>query len=147
MQPERKNRHPNDSLKVAFHEAGHIIAFRLVGRVFSASIIPDSESLGRATGMVNPTRPLRERLYDSIFTCLAGQVAEEMVGETDHRGTRGDWGQARYLAEIGSLITGLSVKKILSDSLSACRSTLSKIGSTRLRQTAMHLWENGTVAY
>ena len=131
MQPERKNRHPNDSLKVAFHEAGHIIAFRLVG----------------ATGMVNPTRPLRERLYDSIFTCLAGQVAEEMVGETDHRGTRGDWGQARYLAEIGSLITGLSVKKILSDSLSACRSTLSKIGSTRLRQTAMHLWENGTVAY
>lgn len=138
----------NDPISsVAWHEAGHVLAFKVIGRALFATVVPDSESLGRAKGVFSPTRSFKERLFDGIFVSLAGQVAEEMAGEQDHRGTRGDWGYAEYLATIASVATNNSVDKILSEGLSHCRSVLSSIGLRVLRTTAMHLWEKKAVAY
>ena len=101
---EMKN--PNVLLKekrtVAFHEAGHALASKLLGTevVQKISIIPRGQALGYVLKYPEEDRYLmtRKELENRIITLLAGRAAEEVVFNEVTTGAKDDLTKATDIA-------------------------------------------------
>jgi len=93
----------NDLVKIAYHEAGHVVAAYVVKRKFQyVSIEPDKESLGhvlfqRFSDKFQPEfqeeNKIRPMLEKTIITGLAGEIAEKKFcnDEIDFQSSRSDF--------------------------------------------------------
>lgn len=87
-------------LKIAYHEAGHAVAYHYLGKAFKKiSIIPDGNSLGyvlnrkinRDIEIYERDTKTRNRVEKEAITYLAGIIVENLLsGRYDRRGASSD---------------------------------------------------------
>jgi ATP-dependent Zn protease len=112
--PDERPRSPAHQRRVAVHEAGHVVAYTMlgIGTVLSATIRAEGATAGRVqVELVGMEGPLPGEMQARLVCILAGRAAEEAILGEAGGGCGGaaesDLAEATHLALLAELSLGL----------------------------------------